>query len=201
MVRKQTWIALVVLLALLSVTFYLQKNPLPSANQGTPTVAPTAATLLLEGWQAQDIVSIDFKNNLGLAAMIAQDSQGSWQTGPEGKTAVDAGKVEEIRSQLASAQVQTLLDPTYSLEAIGLNAPTDVLTIKNKQGQQREIRIGKQTPTGSGYYVQVDDKAPVVVSTGAVEGFLNPIKNDILATPTPEVTPTTAAGSTPTAAP
>jgi hypothetical protein len=73
------------------------------------------------------------------------------------------------------------------------STPAHVITVKNDQGKQTEIKVGKETPTGDGYYVQVDSNTPVVVNKGSIDTLVEQMSLSNLAPPptsTPGVTPT-----------
>lgn len=190
MVRKPTWILLGVFAVLLAGVFYLQKNPLPEAASKTPS--PTAAPKLLEGWAPGDIVYMEMKDGQGKDIQMTQDADGgNWTLGPEGKQKVESGLAEEIRSQAVEFRAVTTLPAGYQLDPIGLQTPKRSLTLRSKQGKQVELRIGSATPTGEGYYVQVNNQAPVVVNQSTIDGTLD-LFNNALPTPTPApATPTT----------
>ncbi len=192
MVRKQTWILLAVFAVLLGVTFYLQKNPLPKAA-GSVTPSATSAAPILQGWDPSSIVWLESKDSQGGTIVLSQDSQGNWTLGQDGKQKVEAGVPEEIRAQVTTMSPAASLPPSFALDPAGLKAPTRVLTLRDKQGKQAEIRIGNETPTGSGYYVQVDQQAPVVVDKTTVDGTLDLFKS---ALPTATPSPTHPGGAT-----
>ncbi len=201
MIRKQTWILLAVFILLLGGAFYLQKNPLPSGTKPTPS--PTATMLLLPGWKDSDIVKVVLQDAPGSSTQVSQDDKGNWKlilnTGKE--TTVAAGMVEQLRSAITSMNVQATLPSGYALDALGLKSPAKTLTIQNKQGQQAVIHIGSATPTGNGYYLQVNNQAPVVVDKGAVDGALSQF-DAMHPTPTPEPgTPSPTSSATETATP
>jgi hypothetical protein len=188
MVRKQTWILLGIFIVMAGVAFYLQKNPLKSSVALTPS--PTPSVSILKDWQSADITSIDYLDNQGSSIQMVQIAQGSWVLQPEAKP-VGLGKVEELRTQLLDTQVITTLDPGYDLASVGLSSPSGTITLTNTKGEKAVIRIGKITPIATGYYVQVNQEQPVVVSNYAIEGVLNLLKIEQLLdlTPTPELTP------------
>lgn len=196
MVRKQTWILLVVFVILLGAAFYLQKNPLPKAESATPS--PTAQAQMIPGLAGDQIVKIELKDGQGNATQIEQDPLGNWALGPDGKQKIDTGVAEQARAGLTSAMVQASLPAGMDLKAISLNAPTHTITVTTKDGKQTVILVGSETPTASGYYIQVDNQAPVVVDKGAIDSLVNLLNKDSLITPTPllettgtlEVTPT-----------
>jgi len=188
MIRKGTWIVLFVFAVLLGLAFYLNKNPLPSETSATPTA--TAVPPLLEGWNEAEIVSIEYKGDPG-AVTLTQNPDGSWTLGPDNPRPAAIDKVESLRTSLASLQVQSILNTTDPLDAVGLAAPTRVLLVHSSAGKQSEIRIGNLSPTGSSYYVQVDNQTPVVVSKYSLDGVLSVLSPEMLAAPTPTVQPVT----------
>jgi hypothetical protein len=171
MVRKQTWILLGVLAVLLGLAYYLQQNPVAGSVSATPSPTPTAN--MLEGWTSNDIVWIEFKNFDGYIVDLTKEDQTGWMLGPEGDEMVEPGNVEQIRAQIVDIRTLALLDPGYNLESVGLAAPSNILTVKDAQGRKAIILFGNQTPTESGYYVQVNGEAPKVVSKYAVESLFD----------------------------
>ena len=194
MIRKPTWILLAVFIVLLGAVFYLQKNPLPEKVDVTPS--PTARPKLLGEWQSSDIRWIEVKKGEEDAVRVSQDSSGNWVMGiADTNTAVEAGKIEAVRSEMAEALVQAALPADYDLAAIGLDEPAAVITIKNQSAEEINIQVGKETPTGTGYYVKIGQQAPVVVSKAAIDSVFDQVTQESLA---PELTPTE---SQPTTAP
>lgn len=195
MIRKGTWIVLAVFVVLLGAAFYLNRNPLPKAEDASLTPSATAPSALLNGWQASDITYIAIK---GSAAELSLTHRvdGGWDIAPDNTRPVDAGKVENLRSQLAAMLVATPLDASLDPEALGLSNPTNVITLKNAQGQQAVLKIGQPTPTGSGYYVQLNATPPVVVNKSTLDGILGMLVRDqlVATTPTPPAGDTAPAG-------
>jgi hypothetical protein len=67
--------------------------------------------------------------------------------------------------------------------------PDTTITIQITGEDLKIIKIGKVTPTNSGYYVQVGNNSPVVVSKNSIDsikGLIN-LGTLILTTPTPLV--------------
>lgn len=187
MVRRQTWILLAVFAVLLGGAYYLQKNPLPSSS-GTETPSPTTpARILKGGWNTSDIVWMELKGKQSSAVQLSRDNQGVWMLTPEAIT-VEPGKAEEIRTQIADMRALANLPASFALDAAGFTAPAFILTVKNTQGQQSIIRIGNETPTATGYYVQVDDQAPVVIDKTVIDNITGKLTKENLtpATTTPQ---------------
>jgi hypothetical protein len=181
MIRKQTWIVLAAFAVLLAFALLWQNDVIRLGSSATPTPSPTSQGLMVTGWQASDITWMELLDSQGSGMRVILDSEGKWVLDAEGGDAADAGVVEEIRSQIAAAQTEISLDPGYDLEAIGLGAaPSHTLTIRSPQGRQAVIHIGQPTPTDSGYYVQVDNAAPAVVSKLAIDAILEKLQREQL---------------------
>ena len=132
------------------------------------------------------------------STMQLSNNGGNWILLPENKP-VEVGKAEEIRAQLADMHVMANLPAGFSLETGGLSKPSHVITLKNSQGNQSDMKIGNATPTGDGYYVQVNNNAPVVVNKGTIDTLIEQVSLSNLApTPTLAVTPNTTLSVTPT---
>lgn len=189
MIRKQTLILLGILAVLVGLTFYLRENPLaPSGAEITPSA--TSQPALLSGWQTSEITWMEWQDaQSGTEMRLEQDAQGNWVQVSEGKP-VSLGKVEQIRTQVLDTRVTASLSGSYSLDALNLTQPAYVLTLGSAEGKTSKITIGKTTPTGNGYYIQVDQQAPVVAAKMAVEAILEQFKPEQLFdyTPTPEGT-------------
>ncbi len=185
MIRKQTWILLIIFALLLGVAFYLQKNPLPESAELTPS--PTSAPNLLQGWQSSDIVWMELVVGQGEPIRILQDAQGNWVLESGESFPVEAGKAEQLRSEIAEIRPITVLPADYALDALGLNIPSRTLSIRDKQGKQVTISIGNMDPTESGYYAQVATQAPAVINSYTLEGIVD-LFYSAQPTPTPEPT-------------
>jgi hypothetical protein len=196
MIRKKTWILLGIFVILVGAAIYLQKNPIKPNTALTPN--PTAPAALLNGWTSADIQRIEYQDNLGSLITLAQVAQENWVLQPDNKP-VGLGKIEQIRTQILDTQVVTALDPGYDLASIGINAPSQTLTLTSTKGTTATIRVGSKTAIGTGYYVQVNQEQPVVVNSYAVEGLLDALKKETLLdlTPTPQLTASPEVTATP----
>jgi hypothetical protein len=67
-----------------------------------------------------------------------------------------------------------------TLETFGLGTAKRILTITTTNGTI-VMKIGNLTPTSSGYYVQVDTHAPVVIEKTSLDEILNNLSRQALA--------------------
>jgi hypothetical protein len=180
MIRKQTWILVGIFAVLLGLAYYLRQNPV--VNSANITQTPTNPVIMLAGWHSADITWIEYRNSQeedGIIELTRSES-GAWLLGPEDPQTVEAGKAEQIRSQIANIRVMSYMDPGYDLEALGLKTPEIILSIRDAQGRKVEMHFGSLTPTGTGYYVQVDDQAPQIVSKNGADAIFDLLKKELL---------------------
>jgi hypothetical protein len=196
MIRKQTWILLIIFLLLAGAAYYLQKNP--NIKLVAPTPSATQEPAVLPGWNNGDIARIEYKDSQGMQIQLQQDSSGAWMLQPDAKT-VDVGKIEQIRTQILDLRTIASLDTGLNLDVMGLSQPSGIFILTNTQAKQVKIQIGKATPTGTGYYVRIDQNPPIVISKGAVDALLDLFKKEALLdlTPTPAPVETLQATATP----
>jgi Domain of unknown function (DUF4340) len=200
MIRRNTLILLILFVILLGVAIYLQKRPISSS---TPIATSTPAPSLLNTTSTA-ITAIKMEDKEGqVAATIGQNAQWAVQQPANGQ--ITAGNMQEILSQVTSISVLATLETPPPAEATGLNQPDYTLTFSLTTGQDLTLKIGKLTPTSSGYYVQVNQGNPQVVDKYGLDRVIELLKTArATPTPPPTVTPIQAAPSqtpTPTQAP
>lgn len=197
MIRKGTWIVLVFFIVLLGAAIFLNRTPggLTFA-QPTETISPTAIPRLLADWQADEIVYIEMKGQTQSSAdsavsgaagtvSLTKEEDGNWTIGPNNNEEARLGTVENLLSQLTTVRILSALDTSLPLDTAGLVEPRTVITLRSSNNRQTEIRVGGTTPTNSGYYVQLDSNAPVVVSTSSMDAILSLFDPAQLSEPTP----------------
>jgi hypothetical protein len=111
-------------------------------------------------------------------------ANGTWTYGNEGP--VPQGKVEQLISEILAMRTLAQMQDGLNLKDLLLEAPTRVITLQTANGKTATIQIGGLTPTQSGYYVKVDQNAPVIVGKDALETVLKLLDESKPATPTPE---------------
>lgn len=191
MVRKSTLILLIVFAVLVGLAYYLQQNPLPEASSTPAAPSATAEGPVLPGWQSSDIAAVELASMDGTVELVQTADSSVWTMGPDGPE-IELSLVEQVRSQLVAATVQASLPEGYARQALGLEPPVSTLTLRGAGDRQARIYIGAKTPTGNGYYVQVDEQEPVVVSSMAIDTVLDLLRTaeTSVVTPAPETTGT-----------
>jgi hypothetical protein len=185
---RRTWIMLAVFVVVLSGVWFLEGSP--SHLLEPQTAAPTSQPLLLSGIQDKDISSIEINQKSIDPSIYLQRQNQNWEFTHAPDRPVKQGNVLELISQITTIKVIESLN-TPNLDPLGLSSAVETITLGISSGSQIVIRVGSPTPTGSGYYVQVDANSPVVVSKGSIASIfdLSGLEAFMANTPTTTITP------------
>ncbi len=189
MIRRGTLVVLVIFVLLIGVTWYLEWSPAGQARtRGTPTA--TAYPRLIE-LGTGELMGLELKSSSGTFG-IKRNLNDTWSFTDDQNTPADQGKIQQLLASLTGLQSEATLD-AKTLDAFGLVSAYQVLTIQTTNGTS-VMKIGNVTPTTTGYYVQLDKHAPVVIDKSSLDEILNSMNRQALspatATPIPaQVTP------------
>ncbi len=194
MVRRPTWILLVVFAFLVGFAWFFQRyqaNKVDNAATATPTTSP-ANLYDLTNTQVDEI---NITDNTGDKLDLYRSSGSSnWAISNVPVDQADSFQIESISTQLFSLQVQETLTQTPPLDSIGLVTPAYTISMTTSDGTQIITYVGTQTAIGSGYYVRVGSGPVDIVNKVLMDDILNLLKNPpLLPTATPEVTTTETA--------
>ena len=181
MIRRTTWIVLLVFIAALAVVLYLQRSgKLESAVSSTPN--PTEAAVF--GLDTGSITQLRIEIPGSDQATFTRNADGTWMSlTPEGFNP-DSATVNEALGQIADWTIQNELQIAPPLEAVGLNSPSHLLVLQMDSGQEHTIQVGNLNPAQTGYYLQLDGGSPFLVSRYSIDPVLGLL--DLLhVTPTP----------------
>jgi len=187
MIRRSTIIVILILAALVALAFYLQRAKPEEQAQSTPT----AVQKFLFAFDSP-VQGMRLEHSGSGVVEIERDPDGKWVMTSPPTEATDIGAVEAAVSQLLSIPIVSDLPQAPDLESAGLADPTYRVLIRLEDGSQELISVGKETPTGSGYYVLVSNRGMFVVSKYSLDPFLRLVDNPPFA---PTATPAIEAGT------
>jgi hypothetical protein len=184
--KRSTWIVLVLFLALVGLTLFLNKKEPPTA---TADLTPTVPVEYLFNEAAGLPTSIDIKSKTGEQVTVERNNAGQWVLKQPVEAEADQGSAEAAATQLTALRV--LSKPQVAPADAGLDQPSYVMTVKLTGGTVEMVRIGDVTPTSSGYYANHNDGGEVlVVDKTGLDALLNLVTSPPYAsTPTPIATP------------
>jgi len=197
MIRRPTIILLIILALLIGLALYLKYRP-----AATPEEMPAFGATYLFAEDYRPIVGLRIESiDRGIVA-FERTPNGPWTMLLPKPGEADQAAAEAAATQVSTLRILTSLETAPSLESIGLKPSTYKITVKFASGKEVILRVGDLTITGSGYYVQRDEKIYVVAMAGidALLNLLNAPPYAPTAAPTPEppaATPTETAIETP----
>ena len=198
MLRRSTWIILVIFLALLGGAWYFQKYQAGRNAEITPT---SEYKLLFADLDKAQITGIEIVNSQGKQFSVAMDESENWVVAGFSATDTNPYSIDDMLTKVTALTIMSELNPAPALDVIGLTTPDYILKVSVKDGKQKTAYIGSLTPTSSGYYARMENGGPVVVGKYAVDNLINFLDNPPVSTPMPRVTETDFAQNTPSPQP
>lgn len=193
MIRRTTWVLLAVFIVLLGVLFYLQRNPIVKTEPETPTPA-----VMLISLEQDQIERLQIEDQQGNKVVFIKGADGAWGLADPPAELVDDSVVQSMLSRLAGLSALSTFNGQAQAAALGLEPPRYVVIVSTGAGDVQTLYIGNPTPTGSGYYLRVDDGPVYVVSQLSVDTLLTPLTDPAsIATATPGALPVETRSSTP----
>ena len=214
MIKRPTWILLIVLAALAALAYYLQTVPdnfLKKAMDAgkTPTAEISIKPLIPSATDGL-VTALEIAGADGHSIALKKESAG-WTLSIDSQPPVSADQsaAEQAASQLQGLQVNTEIAPTTSdLSGFGLDKSAYNWKVTLQNGKTLTFKIGKANITGDGYYLQRADKTIAIVDKYTTDALLNLLTQPpamFTATPLPPtalptgtITPTPAVTITPT---
>lgn len=200
MIKRPTWILVVVLALLAGLAYYLQQpdNLIKKTFATAQTPTPISAGQLF-GPNDGPLNSVMIQDANGQSVTIDRKS-GGWtmSLGSESAIPADQSAAEQAASQAQALNLVSRIDTSSpDLSAFGLDKPAYLCKFGLVDGRTVSLKIGNLTPIENGYYAQKDDGSLVVVDKYGLEALLNLLKQPpYMFTPTPSPVPAT---ETPTA--
>ena len=182
MIRRSTWIVLVLFVVVIGAAVLVEKTPY---FQPKPTPTSTTAPSLYSG----SPVAFTLVQSDGHTTSVKLQDNKTWVAVQPPSVPVDQGQMSELISEIQGIAILTTLPTPPPADGSGLGSPTDTITITDASNQQHTLKVGVKTPTSSGYYVQLDQNNPVIVDTTTIDGIIQ-ILSGVGATPTPTASPT-----------
>jgi Domain of unknown function (DUF4340) len=191
MVRRSTWILLIIFIALAGAVYFFQRYQTQKTDNAA-TATPSATPVKVYNQSGAQVEDIKISDSSGKALELYKDQASSkWAVANVPVEKADSFQIESVSAQLFDLQAQETLTQTPPLDSVGLITPTYTITMTTTGGSQTITSVGSQTPTGSGYYIRVNAGQVIIVDKLILDDILHLLSNPpLLATPTPEVTPT-----------
>jgi hypothetical protein len=179
MVRKETWILILVLAGLVGLSFVLRNR----AEQAVDLSTPTPDSIRIFGAELGTPTSIEILPDAGDAVRLARGQDGVWSMELPRPGPANQGLAEAAATQLVTLRREA--DVAGEAAIFGLESPAYVVNVSFDSGEARSLAVGDATPTSSGYYARLDLGQLVIVGYSGMEALLNLVSSPpYLETPT-----------------
>jgi hypothetical protein len=183
--KRTSWILLILLGIAVGVYFLIKYRAEIKTTE--PTETPVTTSYLAQEIDGT-LISIRIFDNDYHIVVMQRNQDGFWEiTLPTPGTA-DQALVSEAETQLNALKTVSRIGQVVSLDDFGLTHPAYIIKMVYSNNAEHKIDIGDSTPTGSGYYIQLDDGEVYVVSQYSLDAILGMLSNPpypATATPTP----------------
>jgi hypothetical protein len=179
MVRKETVLLILILAALVGLTFALARTKEQAAARSTPT----SGVAYVFGPELGSPVSIEIVPVIGESVRVRRGMDQAWSIESPRAAAANQGLAEAAATQVTSLRRITSLTGEASI--YGLESPAYLVTVEFSKGARQALEIGSSTPTGSGYYARLNSEQMLIVGRTGLEALLNLVSSPpFLETPT-----------------
>lgn len=192
MIRRSTWILLVIFALMVGFTFLFQRNQAKKAEI-TITPAPTVQRAVLFNVESSQVIGIDVSDSSGSLVNLYKDQvAAAWAIRDVPMEQADALQIEANMEELLASQIIETLTQPPPLDSIGLENSIYIITVTTSDGSEVVATVGALTPVGNGYYARVGSGPVVVVEKTGMDSAIEMLTNPpLLPTPT-QATPTQA---------
>jgi hypothetical protein len=192
MIKRSTWILLVILVLVVVAYFVVTNHTSTSSTQGTPTELVNNYLFSATDGTPLSIRISDQQNHV---VKIQRDTSGMWTVIQPSFGTADQSLTGAAETQIGALRIVTTLDNQINLADAGLDIPAYIIELTFNIGTKHLLQVGTLTPTNSGYYVQDDEGKIYVISKAGIDSLLNLLTSPPFAAtetlvPTIELTPT-----------
>jgi hypothetical protein len=191
MVRRSTWIALALALALAGALAYMNREQQAVREQAQSFPTLPSHIVFEDAQGAFNRISI--RAATGGVVTLALNMQNLWEIAQPVQGAAEQAYIEAAEAEIGSMRYTDELQGAAPAD-LGLAPPAYVVTISMKDGREHRLEIGDQTPSETGYYARIDGDRILTLNVSSIESllllFANPPYRE---TPTPSPMLPTAA--------
>lgn len=150
-------IILVIIVALLVGAYFL----ISRNKAGEDTDDRADKLIKLTDYTSDEVESVKLQNNDGTFTIVKKDTE--WTLSSPTDITADSSVLSSIVINAASLTADKLVEENAgNMAAYGLDKPI-IITLKLKDGTEKILEIGNQTPTESGYYARLSGENKVYV--------------------------------------
>lgn len=170
MIKRPTWILLVILALVIVAYFVIKSRNLATSTAPTPTAFGSNFLMTQADGTLQSLRIYDKQDHI---VQMQRDTSGTWIVTLPTSGAADQSLAGAAETQVGALRIVTILDNQLNLGDAGLDLPAYTIELTFVSGLQHVIQVGTLTPTNSGYYVRYDSGNLYVVSQSGIDALVN----------------------------
>lgn len=175
MIKRPTWILLVILAMVIVAYLVIKSRHAAISTELTPTALGNNFLITQAAGTLQSLRIYDKQDRI---VQIQRDISGTWIVTLPTPGVADQSLAEAAATQVGALRIVTTLDNQLNLVDAGLDSPGYTIELAYANGLTHAIQVGTLTPTNSGYYVLFDTGELYVVGLSGIDALL-----DLLAAP------------------
>ena len=169
MVKRPTWILLVLLVLVVGAYLLIKTHPIKNTE---PTPIPSANGYLVTPSDGV-LQNLQIHDKKGQTFQMQRDLSKTWVITAPTSTVADQALAGEAETQVGALRIITRLESPPDPSAIGLDAPSYTMELGFISAKNHKLEVGNLTPTSSGYYVRFDDGKIYVISQSGIDALVN----------------------------
>lgn len=182
--RAGTWIAVLLLIALVLFAIYFNREKDKSAIVDVTPVSEPAAMFTAEDGIVSSI-EITPADGDAQRVKVARNAENAWSVEMPIAAEADQGLAEAAAAQVSALQVLSQIE-NANPEIFGLKNPAFVIALEFQSGNKHTLEVGDVTPTNTGFYVRLDNGRIMITDLSGISALLQLVYSPpYLNTPTP----------------
>jgi len=159
MIRRSTWITIVVFIFLLGFVIYWNRSRIPEESKDPTALPESPWNISLTEIESVTIASYELGETLELQKTI----EGKWIEIAPQEGQVDAERVEQALTWLTMPIVNRKILTEGGLAQYGLDEPKGLITLFTQDGEIQILLVGEDSPTGNQTYTIVPNTYEVLL--------------------------------------
>ena len=182
MIKRSTWIILVIFVTLTGVVLiYQREKESELKDEGLGMFGefeqPNSVKPVFQIPTGEVILGLYLEDVAGRSLEIDRENpEVEWMFGSQDGD-VDQDRINQILYQIESLAINQELDSAIDFEMIGLIEPAYKLRISISNGGVFTLLIGNVTITNTSYYAQLTGSNPIVIDRYSLDGMINLLDN------------------------
>lgn len=167
--KRTSWILIILLILTLAAYFLINFLPEKTISDNQEEdIVPQYLVSETQG-SLRLIRIIRFRDDV---VVMEKNTENIWEIIFPSYGIADQAKLSEVETQINALKIVTAIGEVITKIDYGLLSPDSIIKLEYISGKSHLLTIGNSSPTGSGYYVQLDNKQVFIISKYSLDAIL-----------------------------